>query len=562
MWGLAVIEELRPGDRPSVGPYSLLGRLGEGGMGQVFLAMSPGRRLLAIKVIRPELAQEPGFRDRFAREINAAQRVNGMFTAPVVDSNAKARQPWMATAYVPGPSLADAVNNKGPMSSSSVLTLGAGLAEALAGIHQADIVHRDLKPSNVLIARDGPRVIDFGISLAIEASMLSAVGTVLGSPGFMSPEQARGRRDVGKPTDVFSLGAVLVFAATGIGPFGSGPRDALLYRVVNEDPDLTQVPGQLRALVERCLAKAPASRPTPAEILEILADEGGTPTGEWPPQAVVNLIDRFTSTSEFTGSAPRTPESPDLAAMQLAPGPEPEADHRSDRAEPVLNARASTRAMLGHGRGDDSSQSVENGAGRWRKWRWPTGVAALVVVVVGLVLATRLVPSGGGTSPTPSTSPTTSVTASYASDPLATGSSSITARVYFGQIKVVVSTLAHQVTFNTPAAWVDEEPGQCALTVIFAGVASPTGIVDASGLGSGWRGLEYMPSQDTQGGRLHEQIVTPAGTVSLGQSRQLSAVLVAGNQRLTSDEYSLKFQGKTGAEETWLLDGHAVSCHA
>ena len=149
---------------------------------------------------------------------------------------------------------------------------------------------------------------------------------------------------------------------------------------------------------------------------------------------------------------------------------------------------------------------------------------------------------------------------SYASVPLATGSSRVTARVYFGQLKAVISALAHQITFNTPSAWVDQEPGQCALTVVFAGVTSPTGAVYASGLDSGWRGLEYAPSQDTRNGRLHEQIVTPSGKMSAGQSWQLSAVLVAGSQRLTSDEYSLKFQGEAGAAQTWLIDGHAVSC--
>ena len=172
----------------------------------------------------------------------------------------------MGTVYVPGPSLADAVDDDGPLPVKTVLALAAGLAEALAGIHRSGVVHRDLKPSNVLLAADGPRVIDFGISQAIERSMLTATGAVMGSPGFMSPEQARGQREVGKPTDVFSLGAVLAFAATGIGPFGCGSTPALLYRLVNEEPDLAQVPARLRPLIERCLAKDPAYRPTPADI--------------------------------------------------------------------------------------------------------------------------------------------------------------------------------------------------------------------------------------------------------------------------------------------------------
>lgn len=529
--GLSVIEKLRPGDPPSVGPYRLLGRLGAGGMGQVFLARSPGGRLVAVKVIRPELAQEPGFRERFAREIAAAQGVSGVYTAPVVDSDAQAEMPWMATAYVPGPSLAEAVNSAGPWPAGTVLALAAGLAEALAGIHRSGVVHRDLKPSNVLIAADGPRVIDFGVSLAIGRSMLSAAGAVLGSPGYMSPEQASGQRDVGMPTDVFSLGAVLVFAATGSGPFGDDRTPAaLLYQVVHGKPDLAGVPARLRPLIERCLAKDPASRPRPADILDLAAGQDGPPTGDWLPQPVVDRIGRFSPATEVPPPFPPAP-----AAPEPRPG---------------------------------------NGGGRWRTWRWPVSGAALLGA--GAVLAAILLPSHGSTPPAPTTShpatpsspatatasspATVSASATYASDPLATGSSRVTARVYFGQLKAVVGALAHRVTFNTPAAWVDQEPGKCALTVIFAGVANPTGAVYASGLGPGWRGFEYRPSQDTQLGRLHEQIVTPMGRLSAGQSWQVSAVLVAGNQRLTSDEYTLKFQGGAGAAQTWLIDGHAVSC--
>ena len=578
-----MITGLRSGDPPSIGPYRLLGRLGAGGMGRVFLAMSPGRRLVAVKVIRPELAQEHGFRDRFAREITAAQRVNGMFTAPVVGSDAQAELPWMATAYVEGPSLAGAVDDNGPLPVSTVLTLAAGLAEALADIHRSGIVHRDLKPSNVLIASDGPRVIDFGISLAIEASMLSVAGTVLGSPGFMSPEQARGQHAVGKPADVFSLGAVLVFAATGIGPFGNGRKDALLYRVVNEEPNLAQVPGRLCPLIERCLTKDPASRPTPTEILEILADQDGAPTGEWLPQTVVDLIGRFSPVIETPTPALLIPELPEPLVSQAGPGTAPEAGRRRGRAEPAPGVRVDTSTAPGHRNGGDTHGSARSDGRRWRNWLWPVSAAAVIAVVA--MLAAVLVPSRGGTPPTPTNSHTvasgTSVTSapatektknpartpaalastSYASEPLATGSSSITARVYFGQLKAVVSALAHRVTFNTPAAWVDQEPGKCALTVVFAGITNPKGAVYASGLDPGWRGLEYAPSQDTQNGRLHEQVVTPSGTMTAGQSWQLSAVLVAGNQRLTSDEYSLKFQGGAGAAQSWLIDGHAVSCH-
>src|SRR5579859_5584502 len=255
-----MIKDLHGEDPEVVGPYRLLGRLGAGGMGQVYLGKSPGGRLVAIKLIRPELAEERGFRARFASEITSARNVNGIYTAAVVDADPDAELPWMATVYVAGPSLTDAVEESGPLPVASVLALAGGLAEALAAIHRGGLVHRDLKPSNVLLATDGPRVIDFGISLAVERSMLTATGMVMGSPGFMSPEQARGQREVGPATDIFSLGAVLAYAATGDNPFGVGPTPALLYRVVNEVPDLAAVPARLSPLVGQCLEKNPADR--------------------------------------------------------------------------------------------------------------------------------------------------------------------------------------------------------------------------------------------------------------------------------------------------------------
>ena len=255
--------ELQVADPRSLGQFRLLGRLGTGGMGQVFLGSSAGGRPVAVKVIRPELAVEPGFRSRFAREVTAARKVSGLFTALVVDADVDGPVPWLATAYVAGPSLANAVEVHGPLPEASVLTLAAGLAEGLEAIHAAGVVHRDLKPSNVLLAADGPRVIDFGISRAVEATALTQSGMVMGSPGFLSPEQAEGGT-VGPPSDVFSLGAVLAFAATGENPFGTGPTPALIYRVIHQDPNTDGLPGSIRPLVERCLAKDPSLRPTSA----------------------------------------------------------------------------------------------------------------------------------------------------------------------------------------------------------------------------------------------------------------------------------------------------------
>jgi serine/threonine protein kinase len=288
---LIVPEALRAADPRQVGRYTLLAHLGSGGMGQVFLGRSPGGFSVAVKVIRAELlAADPQFRARFAREIAAARRVNALFTAPVVDADPDAETPWLATAYVPGPSLADAVDDSGPLGAAVVRALAAGLAEGLASIHAVGVVHRDLKPSNVLLAVDGPRIIDFGISRAVEASALTATGAFVGSPAFMSPEQAEGG-PVGPPSDVFSLGSVLTFAVTGHGPFQADTVPALFYQVVNAEPALTGVPPELAPLVRQCLAKDPRQRPVPAQVIDQLGPAG--PLRNWLPQRVAATLVRY-----------------------------------------------------------------------------------------------------------------------------------------------------------------------------------------------------------------------------------------------------------------------------
>lgn len=304
------MQELQADDPELIGPYRVVGRLGSGGMGRVFLGRSPGGRLLAIKVIRAELAGDPEFRARFRREVSAARSVSGLFTAPVVDADLEAPVPWLATAYIAGASLADTVAGHGPLPATSVLALAAGLAEGLLAIHSAGLVHRDLKPSNVLMAEDGPRVIDFGISRAMEASTVTSTGMVVGSPGFMSPEQAEGR-EVGPPSDVFSLGAVLAFAATGEGPFGTGSSAALIYRLVHNPPDLNRAPIETRPLIERCLAKDPEGRPSPRDIL---AELGGADLAPgWLPESLIRDISPpgpATPVPSFAVSAPPTFGSP------------------------------------------------------------------------------------------------------------------------------------------------------------------------------------------------------------------------------------------------------------
>ena len=257
---------LQPGDPRLIGPYQLLGRIGAGGMGRVFLGMSAAGRPVAVKIVHAELAADPEFRARFSTEVAAARKVSGLFTALVVDADVDAPVPWLATAYVAGSSLTEAVRNRGPLTAGSLLALAAGLAKSLTAIHAAGVVHGDLKPSNVLLALDGPRVIDFGISQAAEATPLARAGLVVGTPSFMAPEQAAGK-DVGPLSDVFSLGAVLAYAATGRKPFGTGPPAAVVERVVRGTADLEDAPAELRPLIEQCLAKDPGLRPTAAELL-------------------------------------------------------------------------------------------------------------------------------------------------------------------------------------------------------------------------------------------------------------------------------------------------------
>ncbi|MFF8788472.1 PQQ-binding-like beta-propeller repeat protein [Streptomyces sp. NPDC015125] len=263
------------------GQYRLEARLGSGGMGVVHLARSSSGLLLAVKVVHAEFAQDPEFRGRFRQEVAAARRVSGAFTAPVVDADPDADRPWMATLHIPGPTLSDHVKRKGPLAVGEVRRLAAGLAEALRDIHRAGVVHRDLKPGNVLLAADGPKVIDFGISRPSDSEMRTETGKLIGTPPFMAPEQFQRPREVGPAADVFALGSVLVHAATGSGPFDSESPYIVAYQVVHDDADLAGVPAELVPLIESCLAKDPADRPTPGTLMELLRTDAphGAPLG-------------------------------------------------------------------------------------------------------------------------------------------------------------------------------------------------------------------------------------------------------------------------------------------
>ncbi|WP_326724830.1 protein kinase [Streptomyces sp. NBC_00243] len=282
-------QPLEDGDPQVVGGYRLVARLGAGGMGRVYLSHTPGGRAVAVKVIRPELAENPEFRKRFRAEVASASRVHGLYTAPVVDSDTEGSMPWCATAYVPGPSLADAVSDHGPLPVDTVLRLIAGVAEALQAVHREGIVHRDLKPSNVLLAADGPRVIDFGVARAADTTSVTQSGTALGTIAYMAPEQVLGGEALAS-ADVFALGQTAVFAATGVAAFGEGDPHAVLYRVVHEEPDLGRVPMEIRELVARCLRKPAAERPSVEEVIRSVSaiqtnrgDEARFTSGAWLP---------------------------------------------------------------------------------------------------------------------------------------------------------------------------------------------------------------------------------------------------------------------------------------
>ncbi|UPT40413.1 serine/threonine-protein kinase [Streptomyces sp. WAC00303] len=302
-------QPLKADDPAVVGGYRLAAVLGAGGMGKVYLSYTPGGRPLAIKVIRAEFSEDPEFRRRFQQEVRAAQRVQGLYTAPVIDSDTEGAQPWLATAYVPGPSLAHAVARHGRLPLRSVLLLTVGVAEALGVIHGAGIVHRDLKPANVLLAADGPRVIDFGIARAADTTALTGTGVSVGTPAFMSPEQAA-VGTVTPATDVFALGQIAAYAAIGAPAYGDGPSHAVLYRIVHEDPDLSRLPDALRPLVTRCLSRDPADRPTLTDIIRMCHEISPEPLrqGEdWLPQAVAGTI---TERHQLPAPAPTPPPQP------------------------------------------------------------------------------------------------------------------------------------------------------------------------------------------------------------------------------------------------------------
>ncbi|OUC92471.1 protein kinase domain-containing protein [Streptomyces swartbergensis] len=317
---------LRREDPRVVGSFRLHRRLGAGGMGVVYLGSDKKGQRVALKVIRPDLAEDQEFRSRFAREVSAARRIRGGCTARLVAADLDADRPWFATQYVPGPSLHDKVAAEGPLGAADVAAVGAALSEGLVAVHEAGVVHRDLKPSNILLSPKGPRIIDFGIAWATGASTLTHVGTAVGSPGFLAPEQVRGAA-VTPATDVFSLGATLAYASMGDSPFGHGSSEVMLYRVVHEEPQLHGVPDALAPLVRACLAKDPEERPSTLQLSmrlkEIAARESQDLAGVRPPAPRGAETDRPADTYPERGRRPQGQQGAGASGAQRGRGTPP-----------------------------------------------------------------------------------------------------------------------------------------------------------------------------------------------------------------------------------------------
>lgn len=437
-------------DPREVGPYVIEGRLGSGGMGSVYLGRPRTGRPVAVKLIHPDLAADAEFRTRFRREVAAARRVGGFWAAQVVDADPDAERPWMATAYVAGPSLEDAVGQEGALPLSVVRTLGATLAEGLAAIHDQGLVHRDLKPSNILLADDGPRVVDFGIAQERDATSLTHQGSI-GTAPYMSPEQVRGL-DVTPASDVFSLGSVLVFACTGRGPFGGGAAEDVARRVVRDEPDLAGVPSGLRGLVEACLAKEPADRPAPSDVVDRLASATG---GGWelPAGVVAMIAERAAEVGGAeAGVVTVSPHDPAATERIEAPG--------TSRV-PAGTASAGAVPVGSAGVGAGAS-----GAERRAWWRTPAalwtgvGVAAVVIGVAGALVFTRGFGGQGGggaeAGPLPSS---------------------------VGNMSLTVPDETHEVTLEVTAT--GKDAGKIPVGMRYDGRLGPAGLADSFRSGEG-----------------------------------------------------------------------------
>ncbi|MEO3846124.1 serine/threonine-protein kinase [Streptomyces sp. B8F3] len=363
------------GDPREVGGYLIEGKLGAGGMGRVYRGRSPGGRVVAVKVARADLAADPGFRARFRSEVEAARRVGGFHTAQVVDADPDADPPWMVTAYIPGRPLDQVIAEDGPLDTGALQALGAALAEALQAVHACGLVHRDLKPSNIIMSEDGPRVLDFGIARALEETRLTATDQVIGTPGYLAPEQVTGE-EVGPACDLFALGAVLVYAAGGRA-FGRGAPMSLMYRVAHHDADVSALPESMRAIVARCLHRDAQARITTGELLAALnttTRSHPTPTahgGTAPPPP-----------AHGAGDPVHAPTELDTAAGHQPPAPDEEKAVASAGFQPFWFAVPERRALAGED-GETLSPAEELPPGAWYLAIGKAGDALLLLTATG-----------------------------------------------------------------------------------------------------------------------------------------------------------------------------------
>ena len=404
------MEALSADDPQQVSVYRLRARLGAGGMGRVYLASSPGGRAVAVKVVHPELARDAEFMQRFRREVEAAESVSGAYTAPVIGAGPGDDPPWLATAYVPGPSLADLVRRAGPLPEAAVWRLAGGLVEALQAIHRRGLVHRDLKPGNILIAADGPRVIDFGISRALQGTAITTARTTMGTPAYMSPEQAAGS-GVGPASDVFSLGSVLAFAASGKAPFDGGDTLSVIYRIVHAEPGLGPLPAALARLAGWCLVKDPAARPGLDALLTAVTAEadrfGDSAPGQFWPEPVASALaaDAQAAPSFPAGAGPTPPGGYGPAAYQSGPptgptppGGYPPADQGPYAGGPTGPTGPGAYPGSGGYRGGTVPPGGPGGPPRRSSRRWLVAIAGagVAAAAIGATLAVVLPASGGG----------------------------------------------------------------------------------------------------------------------------------------------------------------------
>jgi serine/threonine protein kinase len=390
---VAFVEPLAADDPRQVGGFRLQARLGAGGMGRVYLGYSPGGRAVAVKVVHPELARDAEFMHRFRREVAAAQAVSDVYTAAVVGAGPDDSPPWLATTFVPGPPLADLVGQAGPLPEDAVWRLAGGLAEALQAIHSHGLVHRDLKPGNILIAADGPRVIDFGISRSTSGTVVTATQMTIGTPAYMSPEQAQGL-PVGPASDIFSLGSVLAFAATGTPPFGGGEAFAIGFRVVHGEPELARVPASLRPVIDGCLAKDSDARPTVRELIEaVTASATAFPDvipGKFWPGKVAAALESGTFTPVLPPPTMTPPPSPTTHAARPETHAVQPATHAVQPAQYSPPAYSTpTPAPVAHRRDQDPVARRRRGP----RWLLPVVLGLAVLVGAGIAIALALSPS-------------------------------------------------------------------------------------------------------------------------------------------------------------------------